>query len=248
MSKPPPPLPPTDFQTPPKAAKSGIPLPLIIVIAVGVVVVGIAILAGLAAPVLLRMRKKGDLVKTHNNGKSLAMAISDFSTEYGGFPDRETAKQVIVNTGSTLSLSGDTANDYFRQLIAAGLKSEEPFWAKTAFSPHPPDNNVVGKEALKAGEVGFGYVMNGMSAIGGDDLSLPIAVTPLSNKSGVFDPRPFDGKAVFVFGDGRVEVRVIGPDGGIALSSGSGKTLLDHPANAVWGADVHPVIKAPQKK
>jgi hypothetical protein len=115
--------------------------------------------------------RKSNLVVAMNNGKSMWMALADFATEYGGFPDRETAKAVKENTQTTVKLDGDTANHYFRQLIAAGVaKREDPFYeAKTSFSPRHPDNNMKGAEELKPGEVGFGYLMNGDKAMPSDD-------------------------------------------------------------------------------
>lgn len=249
MSTTPPPLPPTTMQPPPSSAKSGIPLPLIIIGIVGVVVVGIAVLAGIAAPVLLRMRKKGDLVVAMNNGRSLILAMNDFQAEYGSFPDRKTAKLIETKTPPPLDLSGDTANDYFRQLIAAGsVRYEDPFWAKTPDSPMHPDNNIMGNEALKAGEVGFGYIMNGDHSLGNDNPDRIIAVTPLFNAqtSGEFDPRPLDGKAVVIYLDGSVRAVPIRSDRQIAL--GNGKTLLDTGADTLWGAGVTPVIKPPKKR
>lgn len=249
MSTSPPPLPTVTIQPPPSPAKSGVPLPLIIIGVVGVIVVGISVLAGIAAPVLLRMRKKGDQVMAMSSGKAMVLALTDFQFEYGSFPDRETAKLVAAKTRTQLDLSGDTSNDYFRQLIAAGIaRSEDPFWAKTPYSPKRPDNNITGTEALKAGEVGFGYIMNGDHALGNDDPDQMIAVTPLFNAqaNGEFDPRPLDSKAMVVYLDGSVRAVTISPDRKLGL--GNGKTLLDTGADTVWGDGVTPVIKAPKKR
>ena len=215
-----------------------------------VVIVIIAALAGLTAPQLIRMRKKGDQVVAMNNGKSMVLALGDFSSEYGGFPDRETAKQVTENTGSPLNLSGDTSNDYFRQLIAAGVaKSEDPFFSKTPYSTKKPDNNMRGADALKAGEVGFGYIMNGLVALGNDDPNRIIAATPLLNATtkGEFDIGPLDGKAALVYLDSSVKMVTIREDNKKVAVSGS-KTLLDAGENTLWGADIKPVLKAPKKK
>lgn len=218
-----------------------------------VVIVIIAALAGLAAPQLIRMRKKGDQVVAMTNGKSMVLALTDFANEYGSFPDKETAKAVTENTGSTLSLSGDTANDYFRQLIASGVaKSEDPFYSKTPYSPKRPDNNFKGSEALKAGEVGFGYIMNGASAggvaISNDDPNRVIAATPLLNASvkGEFDAGPLD-KAALVYLDQSVKMMTIREDNKKVVV-GNGKTLLDSGENTIWGAEIKPVIKPPKKK
>lgn len=216
-----------------------------------VVIVIIAALAGLTAPQLIRMRKKGDQVVAMNNGKSMVLALTDFSSEYGGFPDRETAKAVTESTGSTLNLSGDTANDYFRQLIAAGVaKSEDPFFSKTPYSTKKPDNQFKqSADALKAGEVGFGYIMNGLVALGNDDPNRIVAVTPLlaANTKGEFDIGPLDGKAAMVYLDQSVKMLPIREDNKKVAVTGS-KTLLDTGENTMWGADIKPVIKAPKKK
>jgi hypothetical protein len=186
-----------------------------------------------------------------NNGKSMVLALTDFSSEYGGFPDRETAKAVTESTGSTLNLSGDTANDYFRQLIAAGVaKSEDPFFSKTPYSTKKPDNQFKqSADALKAGEVGFGYIMNGLVALGNDDPNRIVAVTPLlaANTKGEFDIGPLDGKAAMVYLDQSVKMLPIREDNKKVAVTGS-KTLLDTGENTMWGTDIKPVIKAPKKK
>lgn len=215
-----------------------------------VVIVIIAALAGLTAPKLISMRKKGDQVVAMNNGRSMVLAMNEFSSEYGGLPDRETAKQVTENTGSKLNLAGDTANDYFRQLIASGvLKSEEPFYSKTPYSTKKPDNNVTGPKALDAGEVGFGYIMNGTIGMSTDDPNRIIAATPLLNATtkGEFDAGPLDGKAALVYLDSSVKLLQIREDNKKVAIPGS-KTLLDGGEGTIWGADIKPVMKAPKKR
>ncbi|KAB2641597.1 MAG: prepilin-type N-terminal cleavage/methylation domain-containing protein [Verrucomicrobia bacterium] len=213
-----------------------------------VVIVIIVTLAGLSAPAIIRMTKKGPLMVAINNGKNMVMALTEFSTEYGNFPDKETAKAVTDKTGSTLNLNGDTANDYFRQLIASGMtKSEEPFFATSSISTKKPDNIMTGSECLKGGEVGFGYIMNGMSAIEADTNRI-IAVTPLLNNSakGEFDANPLDGKAVFVGLDSSVKTYVIRQDNKKVVVGS--KTLLETGEGTIWGSDIKPVIKVPKKK
>lgn len=215
-----------------------------------VVIVIIAALAGLTAPKLISMRKKGDQVVAMNNGRSMVLSLFEFSSEYGGFPDRETAKMVTENTGSKLNLNGDTANDYFRQVIAAGiLKQEEPFWSKTPYSPRKPDNIITGNQALEPGEVGFGYILGSDNkAIPGDDPNRIIAATPLFNATtqGQFDPGPLDSMAALVYLDQSVKLLRIREDKKVSITKG--KTLLDTGEGTIWGADVKPVLKAPKKR
>jgi hypothetical protein len=197
------------------------------------------------------LRKKGgrgDMVVAMNNGKSMMLALSDFSMEYGSYPDRETAKAVKERTKTELNLDGDTANDYFRQLIAAGVvKSEDPFYSKTPYSIRKPDRLMNGTEALKPGEVGFGYLMNGVKAMPNDDPNRVIAATPLLNATaaGEFDPEPLQGKAALVYLDSSVKMVTIREDNHRVNVSGR-KTLLDCGADTIWDTAVTPVIKPPQ--
>ncbi|MCX6875658.1 MAG: prepilin-type N-terminal cleavage/methylation domain-containing protein [Verrucomicrobia bacterium] len=215
-----------------------------------VVIVIIVALAGIAYPQLLRMRSKADQVVAMQNGKGMVLALTDFSAEYSTFPDKDTATAVTAATGSSLNLSGDTSNDYFRQLIAAGVaKSEDPFYSKTPYSPKRPDNQFKGNDALKGGEVGFGYMMNGNVALGNDDPNRIIAVTPLLNATtkGEFDAGPLDKKAALVYLDNSVKMLPIREDNKKVVISGS-KTLLDTGENTIWGTEIKPAIKAPKKK
>ncbi len=218
-----------------------------------VVIVIIAALAGLTAPKLISMRKKGDQVVAMNNGKNMVISLNEFANEYGGLPDRETGKQVTETTGSKLNLNGDTANDYFRQLIAAGIaKGEEAFWSKTPYSPKKPDNNPPKDspaKVLEAGEVGFGYLMNGTTGMSIDDPNRPIAATPLLNATakGEFDAGPLDGKAALVYLDTSVKLIQIREDNKKVAVMGN-KTLLDGGEGTIWGADIKPVMKAPKKR
>lgn len=215
-----------------------------------VVIVIIVALAGVAYPKLISMVKKGDQMTAVKNGQSMVLVLNEFVSDYGSYPDKETAKEVTVKTGSPLNLNGDTANDYFRQTIASGiLKSEDPFFAKTSISTKKPDNIMTGNECLKGGEVGFGYIMNGTTAISNDDPNRIVAVTPLLNSStkGEFDIGPLDSKAVFIYVDTSVKALTIRQDNKKVTITGS-KTLLDSGEGTVWGAEIKPVIKIPKKK
>ena len=105
-----------------------------------VVIVIIAALAGLTAPMVMRQRKKADQTEALNNAREIHKALFEFDVEYGSFPDKETQSQVREATESPLAQSGGTSsNDYFRQLLAQGLGNEKMFYAKTADSKKPDD-------------------------------------------------------------------------------------------------------------
>lgn len=216
-----------------------------------VLIVVLVALAGIAAPKLIRIRggRSHDTVWDMNNGKRLILALTDFSNEFGSFPDRETAKIFIEANQGNLMLEGDHSNDYFRQLIAAGvIKSEQPFHVQTPYSPKRPDNNLSGAEALKAGEVGFGYIMNGSKALPSDSPKRIILVAPLLNAAatGEFDASVMFGKALLVRIDQTVEMVPIGKDKKAII--GPNRTLLDTGEGTIWGKDIKPVIKPPLKR
>jgi len=208
----------------------------------------IAVLAWVAVRSVVRMIAKGDQLVALRNGQSLMLAMNDFHAEFGSFPDRKTAQHLAAMIDTQLDLSGDSANDYFRQLIAAGIcKSEDPFFSVTPYSPYPPDNVTTGKYALSAREVGFGYIMNGDAAIGIDNPDRIIAVTPLLNASASddFDPAPLAGKAVVVCLDTTTKALPIREDHKIVVS-GTHTTLLDYGAHTSWGIAIKPVLKPPK--
>src|SRR6478735_4403542 len=102
-----------------------------------VVIVIIAALAGLTAPMVIRQRKKADQTEAVSNARQIGMALFEFETEYGSFPDAATATAVATAT-ETPAVSGTTSNDRFRQLIRAGItENEAMFFAKTGFSKKP---------------------------------------------------------------------------------------------------------------
>lgn len=214
-----------------------------------VVITIIVALAGITAPQVARFLKYRDRLVATNNAKQLFLALSEFSEDYGSLPDRETAAEVRNRTNTKLDLDGDSSNDYFRQLIATGiLKSEEPCYALTAGSKRKPDNLLDGSDALKPGEVGFSYLLNGTAAMPTDHPTRIIAVTPVADaRKGVFDPNPMGDKAIALTCDGGVHQLDIQP-GTLKLHLAKGKTLLDSGAGTCWGTAVHPVIKAPKTK
>lgn len=215
-----------------------------------VVIVIIAALAGLTAPMVIRQRKKADHTEAVNNARQIGLGMLEFEQSYGVFPDDTTAAEVTTNTGSTLTLGTSNSNDYFRQLMAAEItQSEAMFYAKISYTKKP-DNVFKDADALEDGEVGFGYIMNsttGLSTAGNP--ARPYVIAPLlkDNTSGEFDIDPYDSKAVTLRLDGSVQAPAIKKtDKKVQL--GGGKTLMDTGDDTIWGTDVTPTIKAPKPK
>ncbi|MFD0895551.1 prepilin-type N-terminal cleavage/methylation domain-containing protein [Luteolibacter ambystomatis] len=215
-----------------------------------VVIAIIVALAGIATPMLLKQQKKAASTQALSNARQIGLALFDFDSDYSNFPDRTTADSVKEATGSSLTLQGGTSNDYFRQLIAAGITtSEEIFFAKLPYTKKP-DNVITGDKALADGEVGFGYLMNDQSGFSTTGNSArPIIATPLLNASsdGTFDSDPFDQKAIVLRLDNSAVSYQINQNTKTVVLPG-GKGLLSTGEDTVWGTDVNPRIVAPSKK
>lgn len=86
----------------------------------------------LALPLMVRKRHHGcGQTEEVNNARQIGIALVEFEAEYGKFPDASTASVVKRNCVTPLTLSGNTSNDYFAQLIAAGIaQSEAMFYCK----------------------------------------------------------------------------------------------------------------------
>jgi prepilin-type N-terminal cleavage/methylation domain-containing protein len=201
-----------------------------------VVIVIIAALAGLTAPMVIRQRKKADQTEAVNNARQIGLALFEFETEYGTFPDDLTAVAVKDATDTT-QVSGTTANDRFRQLIRAGIaQSEAMFYAKTGFTKKPDGILDTDEKALAAGEVGYGIIMangtTGMSAAGNP--SRPIIAAPFKvAMDGTFDSDFYDGKAVILKLDNSVtSLPIVKTTGNVKIN---GKSMLETGPETVWG-------------
>ena len=217
-----------------------------------VVIVIIAALAGLALPTIMKNKKAADRTEALSNVRQIGLGLFDFDTEYGSFPDNNTAEDVKEATGTALAFGGTFSNDYFRQLIAAGGRSEKIFWCKTPYSPKKPDDIIEPGRALEAGEVGFGYVMasqtDGQTSSG--DPGRPVIVAPLY-KAGTnweFDPEPYGERAIIFRLDQSATAEIIRTDNRYVNIGGSGRYLQTPGDNTPWGADINPILRAPQPR
>ncbi len=214
-----------------------------------VVIVIIAALAGLAAPQIIKHRKKADQTEAVSNARQIGMALFEFETAYGSFPDSTTAEDVTENTQSPLSLAGSTANDYFRQLLATEIaSSEEIFYAKSGYSKKPDNVFNTTEKALGPGEVGFGYIMNGERALSSaGNPARPVAGAPLKFpfESGQFDSDYYDARAVVLRIDNSVQSLQIVKSTGLAMMGG-GKNLLQTGEDTIWGTGLTPTMVNPQ--
>jgi prepilin-type N-terminal cleavage/methylation domain-containing protein len=214
-----------------------------------VVIVIIAALAGLTAPMVIRQRKKADQTEAVSNARQIGLALIEFETEYGNFPDSDTAKKVADATETTL-VSGNTANDRFRQLIRGGFtQNEQMFYAKAAYTKKP-DGIVTDTKGLEKGEVGFGIIVNsddtGMSAAGNSSRPIVMAPFDVALSGEKFDFDVYDGKAVVLKLDNSVtSIQIVKSTGKVKIN---GLDLFAKSEDSVWGTTTSPKMAYPISK
>ncbi len=204
----------------------------------GFCTLGIAVLAGLMAPLVIRQRNKANQTEAISNARQIGLLLFEFETEYGSYPDDATATAVADAT-TTPKISGNSSNARFRQLIRSGMaQSEKMFYAHIP-GIHKPDNLIDGEHALEQGECGFAYIENLVTK---DKVSRPIAMTPFIPGTTRFDPQPFSGKAVVLWTDNSVRSMSIDRKSGEVMLDG--RNLLDS-AHPIWGGKP-PVFALPE--
>ncbi|MGC4015629.1 MAG: hypothetical protein QM755_14075 [Luteolibacter sp.] len=199
------------------------------IIWIGVGSIALLLLSGLVAPLLLRSQKKPNSTQALSNARQIGLALYDFDSDYGRFPDASTIPLVKSATHTTLDLKSGTSNDLFKQIIATDIcTSEEIFYAKVEGARKP--DNVISSDAkiLQRGECGFAYIAGATSKC---NPMRPLAVTPLIPGTLKFDPKPFDGRAIILRADNSAGSYIIRKDGTVVAPGG--KDLFD-PSQPYW--------------
>jgi hypothetical protein len=193
-----------------------------------------------STPVVLKSRKASDRTEALNNIRQIGLALFEFEADYGSFPSAATIPDVKVRTSTLLTLDDSSSNKLFRQLIANGLKSEKPFWAKTNETPKKPDDGFNSDAtALAKGECAFSYAVGLKST---DDPGLPIVMTPMISGTRKFStPKSLGEKAIVLRLDNSATALQIRQDNNLA-HVGGGRTLFDP---SVWGS-VKPDLRWPE--
>lgn len=181
-------------------------------------------------PVILRSHRNPDRTEAVSNARQIGLALFEFETEYGKFPDETTIEKVRQSTGTKMKLGNSSANDFFRQLIASGIAGDEHMFHAKIPGARKPDGNFEGNRALEKGEVGFSYLA-GLDTAGNP--GRPILVTPLIPGTDRFDRTLFDGMAVILKLNGGTDSIIIDSSGHALLG---GRNVLD-PAHPVWGGN-----------
>lgn len=163
-----------------------------------------------------------------NNARQIGISLFEFDADFGRFPDGTTIPDIKAYSGASLTLDDTSSNKLFRQLLAHGLRSEKPFWCKTKTTPKKPDDIYNSNStALQPGECGFAYIAGLKSS---DAPEAPVVMSPLNKGETTFDPKPYQGKAVFLFLDNSAKALPIEKDGRVLLN---GMDIFD-PRQPFW--------------
>ena len=149
-----------------------------------VVIAIIAALASVAYGPILNQLNKGDQNIAMQNMKQLGLLLTDFSNEYGAYPDDSTAARIQEKSPDTNygAFTGETSNCYLRQLLTI-TDSEKNFYCKLNGEmgrTHEVDEKIANGKGLERGECGFAYVMKeNKSGLPVPDLRTPVLMTPV---------------------------------------------------------------------
>ncbi len=214
-----------------------------------VVIVIIASLAGLTAPMVIRQRKKADQTEAVSNAKQIGLAMYEFDTEYGSYPG--TTSLTLLETGGPVTgTASGSSNNFFKMFFQAGItQSEAMFYCKAKGTKKPDDNASSAATALAGGEVGFGYateVSEGYTSSGNPGRPLVMAPLTVGGSGATFDPAPFDKNAVLLRGDNSVISLKIRTNGTVSQGAGaSAVNPFEAGLDTVWASATTPTINRP---
>ena len=211
-----------------------------------VVIAIIAVLAGIATPLILKAQKAGDRTKALANSKSVVGGLLSFKSDKGAYPCRST-RELLEDEGIDYLPPGNDANAYLAQLVATdNIDTEKAFFAPGVLGAKEGDNIKGSSDKLLArGENSFAYIMAEDEAPLTDTKSYtPLVIAPI--KSGGDDPKfdggPYGDKYVYGLVDGSSSAGDIAEDG-TAKSSGR-ESFFQTGRDSLFGNDT-PVVKLP---
>lgn len=210
-----------------------------------VVIVIIASLAGLTAPMVIRQRKKADQTEAVSNARQIGFAMLEFDSDYGTYPGTSALAQ-LDTTAPVTGAAGPSSNEYFKMFFQAGLtQSEAMFYCKAKGTKKPDAKISSSTEALEAGECGFGYATEGTegySSAGNPARPLIMAPLLVGGTGATFDPEPFDKNAVLLRGDNSVSTLKISTDG---TAKQGGVNPFTAGTDTIWASATAPTINRP---
>lgn len=171
-----------------------------------------------------------------SKARQIGLALWEFETEFGDFPNEETVADVKEISETKAEIKAATANDCFFQLIAAKLLQNDSLFAMEEHgAPEPRGNRKPGE---KVDECFFAYIAHGNSS---GLPGRPLVVAPLVAGKRVFDPQLLGGKAIVLCLDLSVRSFPIEADGRVLID---GKDLFD-PEQPFWQGKI-PIVKWPE--
>lgn len=210
-----------------------------------VVISIIAVLAGIATPLILRAQKSSARNEALNNAKGIAQGLIDFKNEFGAYPCGFTAES-LADSHDNLP-EGNDANAYLAQLILSGSIDSETFFYASGVKGAVKGDDIKGTadKLLARGENSFAYIMAPDEEPLSDVSSkTPIVMAPIKKggESPVFDDSPYANYYVTGLADGSASQAKIGKNGE-ALSKGR-SSLFEAGPDSLFGDDI-PTIKLP---
>ena len=184
-----------------------------------------------AGDVIKAKRQKALQAMAISNLRQIGLALFEFESEYGTFPDEKTAVAVKQATETKADLKAATANDCFFQLIAAGMVGTDRLFS---FEVPAGKQNEKPEKLMNLDKCAFSY-LSGMNAAGNP--SRPLVVVPLVKGKTTFDPAILGGRAIVLRVDNSVQSFPIEKDGRVLIE---GLDLFD-PAQPFWEGKVPPI-------
>jgi type II secretory pathway pseudopilin PulG len=207
------------------------------IVKLGILLSILTMLAGAIVPLFLKAEKKAALSQTLSHARQIGLALFDFDTDYGSYPNSSTIAKVKAANSNTWPLGDTTSNDLFKQLFVSKIITDEQIFYARQQGAREPDNIISSeRETLAAGECAFAYLPGAST---GNHGKRPLAVTPLIPGTLKFDPRPLEGRAVVLQVDNTVIVYEIRPDG--TAVDPMGRDIFD-PRQSYWEG-IPPIVK-----
>ena len=171
------------------------------------------ILWTLIGPILntvLPRTSKPNFRQEMNHMRQIGMALFEFEIEFGKMPDDTTAKLVQErNLENRVPMGGSSSNDYFHQLIAAGIVHDPMIFYGSAVASERPLRDWEPDMPLPPGTCGFAYIIRDAE---NTPPFTPLVVYPLKHDEMVFLNR-VDSKrnnhAVVLYADSSVRQHLI---------------------------------------
>ena len=227
-------------QTKPTQKKGFTLVELLVVIAI------IAVLAGIATPLILRAQKAGARTEALNNAKAIAGGLVAFKADKGAYPCGYT-REALESDGYDNLPPGTDANAYLAQLVVVDIIDDETVFYASGVKGATKGDNIKGTsdKLLARGENTFAYIMaENEEPLTDVSTMTPLVLAPLktTGENPTFDGNPYADKYVMGLVNGAGQVGEIGKEGQ-AKSKGR-DSIFQTGTDSLFGDDI-PVVKAP---